>query len=40
MELDFNKIIRLKKNSYREIRTFRGRKRLDRPDFERQVPYP
>ena len=37
MELDFNKIIRLKKI---RIRTFRGRKYLDFPDFERQKPYP
>ena len=32
MELDFNKIIRLKK--------IRIEKCLDRPDFERQKPYP
>ena len=40
MELDFNKIIRLKKIRIEKSELSEEEKRLDCPNFERQKPYP
>jgi hypothetical protein len=40
MELDFNKIIRLKKIRIEKSELSEEENCLDRPDFERQKPYP